>query len=137
MAKKGTDYIKKYGRPGDGYFPVFPSVVESKAHRSLCPVAKCLLSEFLVLHHRTKANGKLNLSVDTAAKHLGKNRKTVMSAYHELVEHGFLECTVGDVYQERLARLWRITFLPWDGREPTDEWLNGKGEPIPSTAPAA
>ncbi len=118
-------FVKKFGRSGDTkYFPVYLSILESDAYKSLRPIEKCLLEEFRIVNFKTRANGRLNLSVEVAAKRLGIAKNTVMPAFHVLEERGFIRCTVGEVYQERLARLWRITFLPWNGREPTDEWRN-------------
>jgi hypothetical protein len=121
--RKGTDWVKKYGRPGDqNYINVYLSIIESEAYLYLRPLEKCLLQEFLVVNYKTKSNGRLNLSVEATAKRLGVAKNTLMPAYRVLQDHGFIECTTGAFPQERLARLWRITFLPCNGREPTDEW---------------
>ena len=50
------------------------------------------------------------------------NKNTASGAFHGLIEHGFLVMTKGHLWQERLAREWRLTIEECNGRQATDDW---------------
>lgn len=117
-AKKPSEHIIK--RDG-GWFPVSREWFNSEAYRDLSLLARCLLMELQSLHFNGR-NGYLSLSVKNAAKRLNVTEKTARKPFHELAEHGFIDLTRGCLWQERLAREFRLTFYGCNGREPTDEW---------------
>lgn len=104
--------------------------LESPAYRALRPLARCLLDEFLIIYRESR-NGDLTLSTRAAAQRLGVSENTVLPAFDQLVEHGFLEMTRGEVWVERKAREWRLTIMPSQGQEPTDDWRRwAPGNPV-------
>ncbi|MEJ1378786.1 MAG: hypothetical protein RPU32_12550 [Candidatus Sedimenticola sp. (ex Thyasira tokunagai)] len=65
----------------------------------------------------------MSISTKHAKKLLNVSEPTASKAFYELVDHGFLVLTEGELWQERRAREWRLTFEPGvNNREPTDEW---------------
>ena len=55
-------------------------------------------------------------------KLLRVSEKTAQNAFYELIEHGFIVLTKGEIYVQRKAREWRLTIEPCNEREPTDDW---------------
>ena len=57
----------------------------------------------------------------------GARNRLSESVLSELIthweEHGFLVMTKGHLWQERLAREWRLTIEECDGRQATDDWI--------------
>ena len=104
--------------------------LNSPAYRDLRPVERCLLEEFqrICLPGR---NGRLSIDVLRASKLLKVNKSTASGAFHGLIEHGFLVLTKGHLWQQRLAREWRLTLEGCDGRQPTDDWTQwSEGNPV-------
>ena len=111
----------KLKRPG-GYIQKHEEILASPAYRDLKPVARCLLEEFQRIY-RPGRNGKLSVSTKNAASLLNVSEPTASNAFYDLVDHGFLVQTKGQLWQERLSREWRLTIVPsGNNHEPTDEW---------------
>lgn len=102
----------KSNRRSEGqYLPLPYSQIRSDAWRSLSGAAVRL---WLELHTRYNGgnNGKLILSYAEAGAALGMGKATVMRAYQDLVEKGFLMMeSEGDWYSRR-AHEWRLTTKP-------------------------
>ena len=107
-------------RPG-GFIRKHEEWLASPAYRDLRPVERCLLEEFQRVYLPSR-NGRLSISVEKAAKELRCNKDTASRAFYALVEHGFIVLTKGHLWQQRLAREWRLTLQECDGRLPTDDW---------------
>ena len=103
---------------------------ESPAFRDLRPVAKCLLIEFLNIYRPTR-NGSLSLSTRNAAERIGVAENTVINAYHDLVEHGFLILTSHQKWMQGMAREFEFTVSGIDVRVAKDSWKQWKpGKPV-------
>lgn len=121
--------LKKPRRAGP-FIQLHEEILASPAYRDLTPVARCLLTEFQRIYRPTR-NGHLSISVVNAAQRIKVNKDTAAKAFRSLAEHGFIVLTKGAYWQERLAREWRLTFEPCNGREPTDDWKGWKpGQPV-------
>ena len=121
MAKRKS-FAPLYRRQG-GFIVKHREWLESSAYRDLSLTARCLLDEFLLVHQRApNQNGRLGLSVEKAAPRLGICENTAGPAFHELLAHGFIALGNEAVWVAGKAREYRLTFLPYNGREPTDEW---------------
>jgi hypothetical protein len=104
--------------------------MESEAYRDLKPVSRCLLHELMRLAGRDK-NGRVSLGRRRAAPLLRVNPDTVTSAYEELVEHGFIQLSREEEWQQGKEREWRVTILPCNGHEPTHDWQQWQpGQPV-------
>lgn len=95
--------------------------LESPSYRDLTVLARCLLEEFLIIYRESR-NGSLVLDVRRAAERLGVSDNTALQPFDDLVSHGFIVNTRGAVWRNSKAREWRITCMPANGQEPTDDW---------------
>ncbi|TVO78451.1 hypothetical protein [Sedimenticola selenatireducens] len=112
---------KPYKREG-GYVKKWEVILASSAYRDLKPVARCLLEEFQRIY-RPARNGTLSISLKRAQTLINAGETAVMEAFKQLVANGFIVLTHGELWQQRKAREWRLTFEPYaNGREPSDEW---------------
>ena len=103
---------------------------ESSAYRDLCPVARCLLTEFLNICFPGR-NGHLVLSTRQAAKRVDVAENTVIKAFHELVEHGFLILTSPHCWTQGMAREFELTIRGMGVRVPRDSWNQWQpGKPV-------
>lgn len=112
---------KGYHRSG-GYIRRYEEMLASPAYRDLTTYARCLLEEFQRIY-RAGRNGRLSISTKRAAELIKISEPTATRTFYELIDHGFIVLTKGQLWQERKAREWRLTFEPGaTGQEPTDEW---------------
>jgi len=118
MAKKR--FLGAFQRKGQ-FFRTYRQVFESKAFRSLDCNARCLLNELHALYIPIR-NEDVFLSTRDASRRLGIHPDTARKAFYALEAKGFIKLTRGDLWQQRLAREWRLTFESYRGREPSDEW---------------
>lgn len=114
--KNHTRFLRK-----GGYITKHEEWLRSPAYQDLHCVARCLLDEFLRIY-RPDRNGRLSISVASAAKLLRVNKDTAARAFHELAEHGFIRLKGVELWQERRAREWCLTIMENNGRNPSDEW---------------
>lgn len=109
--------------------------LRSEAWRSLSGSAVRL---WLELHTRYNGgnNGRLTLSYAEASEALGMGKATVMRAYSELVEKGFLALEREGNWYHRRAHEWRLTTKPMQtvrGKVPAShDWRANQtpGEPL-------
>jgi hypothetical protein len=103
-------------------------MLDSPAYRDLKPADRCLLEEFqrIFMPHR---NGALSISTRNAMIRLNVSEPTAIKAFKNLETHGFIVLMKGQLWQQRKAREWRLTFEPCNGREPTDEWRGWRKSP--------
>lgn len=120
----------KASRKG-GYIRLWNEILDSPAWSDLTPAARSLLIELLRIY-RPSRQSNLSIEVRKAAQLLKVHKDTAARAFTELAEHGFIALSEGALWQQRMARTWRITFEPCaNGAEPTDDWRKWKpGEPV-------
>lgn len=113
---------------GDGRFVRLPhQILQSEAYRSLDVTARALLTEIVMLDNG-KNNGSLWLSVADGKDRLGiADARPVMRAFNDLTDRGLTSMTKEAHFTVKAsetsrARCWRITWQPWDGKPPTNEW---------------
>jgi hypothetical protein len=54
-----------------------------------------------------------------------------MNAFWDLYEHGFIDLMMPHLWKQHRAREWRLTFEPFRGREPSNDWMMWKpNEPV-------
>lgn len=114
------------------YFPFHYEIFESDAFRSLDCTARCLLFE-LRRHYIPGYCEDVFLSVRDAALRLRVNKDTAVRAFQTLADRGFIVLTSHPLWQQRISRKWRLTWEPYCGREPTDDWRNYKKNPEPKS----
>jgi len=117
-------------KPKDRFIKIESKWFESPAYRDLRPVSKCLLIEFLNIYRPTR-NGSLSLSTRNAAERIGVAENTVINAYHDLVEHGFLILTSHHNWMQGMAREFELTIRGIGVRVAKDSWREWKpGKPV-------
>lgn len=126
MAKPSKPTYRRKG----SFITKWAEWTDSPAYRDLKPPARCLLDEFQLIY-RPGRNGRLSIGTRRAAELLRVTENTASNAFHDLVEHGFIVLTNGQLWMERKAREWRLTIEPCNGREPTDDWRHWEpGKPV-------
>ena len=118
MAKKKS--LGSFDRKGQ-FFRTYKEIFESNAFRSLDCNARCLLHELHALYIPSR-NEDVFLSTRDSARRLGIHPDTARKAFYALEAKGFIKLTRGGLWQQRLAREWRLTFESYRNREPSDEW---------------
>ena len=121
----------KYDRAGQ-FFRIYREWFESDAYRELNCRERCLLHE-LQAKYIPGRNEDVFLSIRDSAERLIIHPDTACKAFYRLEELGFIKLTKGELWQQKRAREWRLTFESYRGREPTDEWRDYKktGDPKP------
>lgn len=117
MGKKPHSASKQH------FILIYDSLLNSPAYLDLKPPARALLVEFLRVH-RPSRNGRLSISAREAAERVNVTEPTILKAFEELAEHGFLRLKNHENWQERLAREWELTMLSVNDREPRNDWMN-------------
>jgi len=103
------------------------SILKSEAYRSLDTVARCLLTE-LVMIETGRNNGSLWLSIKDATDRIGlSDARPAMRAFEDLQDRGFVKMTKEAHFaikaaETSRARCWRLTWLPYANKGPTNEW---------------
>ena len=104
-----------------GWSAMYHDVTRSETFANLKPVSKCL---FVLMQDKfiPISREKISVSVVNAAKWIGCNKDTAGKAFRELETAGFIELVEHHLWQQRKARVFRLTWRQFDGKEPTDEW---------------
>ncbi len=121
MGKKKNKHLEHYYRDHGQWRPIYVKVLESEAFLSLSFKARCLLM-LLQQHEYPNRNGQLGMSEKRAAKLLRCAPNTASKAFEELIDRGFIIRSFDGDYTRGMASEWIITYLPYQGREPTNEW---------------
>ena len=118
--------IEKHFKIAGGFISLPYTVFDSSAYRDLTPLARAGLRLYT-----PQRNGRLSISTEAMAQRLDVARNTAMPIFPELQGHGFVVMERGDLWQQKKAREWRVTFFPAQGREPTNDFLRwAPGEPV-------
>ena len=119
MAKKNKSYSHPGGVIG---FPRY--ALRSDAYRDLSVTARALMFELQDVW-RPRELG-LHYSVRRAAEALGVANGTAANAFSELDDHGFVKCVCESDWFSGMAREWRLSWLSYNGKEPSNEWMEWK-----------
>lgn len=121
---------KKFKLPFDkrgGRITLRRQMLESKTFLDLSPQAKVLL---LLLQVQWRADRAVGYGIREAEEKIGCSRKIAMRAFSELREAGFIRLVDESLFCSRRhskTRTWRLTWLPWNYSEPTNDWEKIKG----------
>ena len=97
-------------------------MLESKNFLDLNHQAKILL---LLLQVQWRPGRAVGYGVREAEEKIGCSRKIAMRAFSELREAGFIRMVDESLFCSRRhskTRTWRLTWLPWNYSEPTNDW---------------
>lgn len=65
----------------------------------------------------------IHFSVRRAAKALGVSNGHAAKALNEFIEHGFIKCVDESDWYNGKARVWCLTWLSVNKKEPDNEWM--------------
>jgi len=109
------------------FVPHRPAMLRSPALRVLSLTGRRILDRLEIEHlnHGGKENGKLTVTFANLKKFGMANPNDIARGFRELRALGFIEVTragrAGNA-EHRTPNLFRITYLPANGKAPTDEW---------------
>jgi len=115
--KSAISYIARKGK----FIAIYEEILDSTAYKALSHTARALLIELYRMEFPNR-NGMIGLSEISAGKKLSCASNTASKAFEDLIDKGFIERMFDGDYTRGKASEWRLTFLPYRGMEPTDEW---------------
>lgn len=121
MAKKSKGPKLKYDSRG-GVMVVSRAMRESDAYESMSPTAKVLMD---LLQMQWRNDRPVAYGVREAGQKIGCKPETAGKAFKVLQERGFIVCETESLFNTRTgskAREWRLTWMPFDFRNPTHDW---------------
>ena len=112
----------KYYKHEKGVIGLPRHVFNSEEYIYLSCGAKCLLNVLQSLY-TPQRNGRLGLSHRKAMEALNiSSHSTIQNYFNELIERRFIELAYEGNFKKGIAREWRLTYQPYNGKEPTNEW---------------
>lgn len=127
MAKKNKGSKLKYDCRG-GVMVVSRAMRESYSYQSMSPTAKVLMD---LLQMQWRNDRPVAYGVREAGQKIGCKPETAGKAFKVLQERGFIVCETESLFNSRTgskAREWRLTWMPFDFRNPTHDWEKWKPE---------
>ena len=122
--KKGSLPFDKRG----GTLAINRRLLNSEAYKFLKPTDKVLM---LLLHEQWRNEKPVSYGVREAAKKIPCSINTASKCFTTLQNLGFIECVEQSQFNTRTgskARDWRLTWLPYQDRPPSNSWEQWKGE---------
>ncbi len=120
---------KKQSLPFDkrgGTIVLRRQLIESENYQTLSTYARALMT---LLQVQWRPDKPVDYGIREAGKRLVCNRKTAMKAFNQLIERGFLVCVEQSIFSSRTqskTRSWRLTWLPFDFKPPSNNWEKWK-----------
>lgn len=97
-------------------------LLRSRAYLGLSSQAKALI-QLMQVHWRPDT--PIGYGVREAEEKIPCSRKVAMRSFRELQEEGFIRLIDESLFCSRAqskTRTWRLTWLPWNYRSPTNDW---------------
>lgn len=117
MAKKRHPFRKK-----GGVLVIPIDLILSENYRTLYRYSQQLL---LLLQVHWREDRPVAFGVREVERLLNCDRRTAMKAFDELQKRGFIVKIDESLFNSRTesrSRTWRLTWLPYDWKSPTEEW---------------
>lgn len=111
-----------FDRHEGGVIVIQRRLVESVAYLTLSPQAKALINLLQVHWHNDKP---VAYGVREAMAKIPCSKLKARETFTELSEKGFIEMINESWFDSRTgskSRTWRLTWLPWHGKKPTNDW---------------
>ncbi len=119
MAKNKTKLFQREG----GYFSMERAVYWSESFKSLTAIDRVVIFH-LTSYYIPNRVEKIAMSSRRLAAEVGINKDTAAKSLKRLTEAGFLSIVSESMWLYGRARSYRLTFKPFKGRIPTDEWAS-------------
>lgn len=97
-------------------------MLNSTAYQTMPPTPKALMT---ILHLEYRYHKSVDLGVREAGEKLGCSKNTASRAFKTLESRGFIKCETESVFNTctgSQSRSWLLTWLPFDGKKPTNDW---------------
>ena len=128
MARKKSSL--QFDRRG-GVVAIQRFMLASPAFLGLSPHAKVLMQ---LMHVHWRPDKPVAYGCREAAEKIPCSRKLAMRAFQELQGAGFIEMVDESLFDSRTnskSRTWRLTWLPFGMRKPTNDWEKIASENAP------
>lgn len=130
MSKKSRHKFEVQ-RP-NGFMQFHREIYDSEAYRSLSFIERAVLLH-LMYHYIPDYREDIFMSNRRLAKEIGINKDTAGRALKRLDKVGLIEMVDESDWYRGSARSYRLTFMTYRGRQPTDQWAAFQNEG-PTTA---
>ena len=127
MAMKNKGPKLKYDNRG-GVMVASRAMRESYSYESMPPTAKVLMD---LLQMQWRNDRPVAYGVREAGQKIGCKPETAGKAFKALQDRGFIVCETESLFNSRTgskAREWRLTWMPFQNRNPTHDWEKWKPE---------
>ena len=111
---------QSYSRPG-GYFTLDRGVYRSAQFLQLKKIQKLALVH-LTSYFIPQRQEEIGMSSRRLAREIGVSKDSAAQALRGLVRSGFIQIIDESSWFDGKSRSYRLTFKPYKGRAPTDEW---------------
>ena len=105
----------------NGYFNFHRQIYDSEAFQSLSCIERAALLH-LMYHYIPDRSEDIPMSNRRLAKDIGINKDTAGRALKRLEQVGLIRMVDESDWYRGAARSYRLTFMLYQGRQPTDEW---------------
>lgn len=105
-----------------GVLAVSREMRESYVYESMPATAKVLMD---LLQMQWRNDRPVGYGVREAAQKIGCHNDTAAKAFKTLCERGFIVCHAESLFNSKTgskSREWRLTWMPFEGRNPTHNW---------------
>ena len=105
-----------------GVVAVQRRLIASDAYLALSPQAKVLA---LLMQAHWRPDTPIGFGVREAEQKIPCCRRIAIRAFSELRDGGFIVLVNESLFSSRTkskTRTWRLTWLPWHHKEPTNDW---------------
>jgi len=115
-----------------GFFQFHRQIYDSAAFRSLSCIERAVLLH-LMYHYIPDYREDIFMSNRRLAKDIGINKDTAGRALKRLDKVGLIQMVDESDWYQGTARSYRLTFMTYQGAQPTDDWAAFQNEG-PTTA---
>ena len=116
----------------NGFMQVHREIYDSPAYRSLSFIDRAVLLH-LLYHYIPDRSEVIGMSNRRLAREIGINKDTAGRALRKLESVGLIRMIDESDWYRGTARSYRLTFMTYQGRQPTDDWAAFQNEG-PTTA---
>ena len=125
MSKKKT--ALNFDRRG-GVIVISRAMREKSVYQDMTSVSKVLMD---LMQMQWKPYAPVSYGVREAAAKIRCTKNTASKSFNELIERGFIVCFEQSLFNSRTGsrtRDWRLTWMPFDGKDPTHDWERWRPE---------
>ena len=121
---------KKFKIPFDkrgGVIVMSLYILKHKNYLSLSPQAKVLMQ---LMQEHWRDEKEIDYGIREAAEKIPCSRPTAMKAFDQLDKRGFIRKISESMFSSRTesrTRSWKLTWMPFLSRKPTNDWENWVG----------